>query len=190
MPARRVPSRLATVTFATAVLLAGCSADPTSPIGSGIDPSFNAAADPPQVPFRLTVTSESSTAAPGGRCGPFPMITLDLEGEAVSTQLGHTTFRQSHCFDAFDPSTFTDGEFTYTGADGSAITGTYHGFLSPTSDPTVLTINGIFVITGGIRRFAGATGGGTATGTLDVVSNRVTLELTGTVSSTGSTRRR
>jgi hypothetical protein len=189
-PTRSV-ARLIPIAFTITALLTACGSDASGPRDDLAGPAFASAGDPPQVPFRLTVKSESSTAAPGGRCGPFPMITLDLQGIAVSTLLGRTTVQQSHCIDAFDPSmAFTDGHFLETGADGSTVHGIYHGAVVPGSDPTIGIIQGVWTIIGGTGRTAGATGSGVAIGTLDFVTNRVTLELVGTISSVGSGKRR
>jgi hypothetical protein len=177
--------RISRLAACSALLAAACTGDAVAPFEDS--PAFVRAADPPQVPFRLTVLSGTQVVAPDGRCGPFPMLTVDVEGIAVSTHLGRTTFRQSHCINAFDPDlAFTDGEFTDTGADGSSIHGTYSGVLVPTATPPVVEIQGVFVITGGTRRFAGATGGGRASGTLGLVLGDFTLALDGTVSSPGS----
>jgi hypothetical protein len=51
------------------------------------------------------------------------------------------------------------------------------------TSPTTATINGVFVITGGTGRFSGATGGGVATGTLDLVTQEANdFVMRGTIS--------
>jgi hypothetical protein len=158
-----------------------CTGDVLEP-GAPEAPVFDRAADPPYVPFRLAVTDGNSIAAPGGRCGPFPMITVSIEATATGTHLGRSTVSQSHCQNAFDPTlAFFDGEFTDTGADGSSIFGTYEGHLEPTVDPTRLAIVGVFEIAGGTRRLAGARGSGNATGVLEAATGRASLLLEGTI---------
>ena len=139
--------------------------------------AFALAAD--QVPFVAIFTSD----VPGG---PLPtcdagQIPLASVGTGHATHLGLFTGTQSQCV---DPATgaFSSGHFTLTGANGDTISGTHSGQLVMTS-PTTATINGVFVITGGTGRFSGATGGGVATGTLDLVTQEANdFVMRGTIS--------
>jgi hypothetical protein len=135
-----------------------------------------------QVPFKATFTG-SSTSGPGGPCA---VLRSDIAGEGHATHLGNFTTVQHHCFDPGDPTfAFTEGFYTFTGANGDTIFGTYHGHLVPIAPP-VFAIVGEFTIEGGTGRFVGATGGGTASGTLNVATGVTTVMLDGVISSPGS----
>jgi hypothetical protein len=134
------------------------------------------------VPFKATFTG-NSTSGPGAPCA---VLRSDIVGGGHATHLGNFTTVQHHCFDPGDPSgAFTDGFYTFTGANGDTIFGTYHGHLVPIAPP-VFAIVGEFTIEGGTGRFVGATGGGTASGTLNVATGVPALMLDGVISSPGS----
>jgi hypothetical protein len=135
-----------------------------------------------QVPFKATFTG-SSTSGPGDPCA---VLRSDIAGGGHATHLGNFTTVQHHCFDPGDPTlAFTEGFYTFTGANGDTIFGTYHGNLVPIAPP-VFAIVGEFTIEGGTGRFVGATGGGTASGTLNVATGVTTVMLDGVISSPGS----
>jgi len=135
------------------------------------------------VPFKATFTG-SSTSGPGGPCAA---LRSDIAGGGHATHLGNFTTVQHHCFDPADPTgAFTEGFYTFTGANGDTIFGTYHGHLVPIIAPSVFAIVGEFTIEGGTGRFVGATGGGTASGTLNVATGVTTVMLDGVISSPGS----
>jgi len=136
------------------------------------------------VPFKATFTG-SSTSGPGAPCAA-PALRSDILGVGHATHLGKFTTVQHHCFDPGDPTfAFTEGFYTFTGANGDTIFGTYHGHLVPIGGP-VFAIVGEFTIEGGTGRFVGATGGGTASGTLNVATGVTTVMLDGVISSPGS----
>ena len=81
-----------------------------------------------QVPFKATFTG-SSTSGPGAPCA---VLRSDITGGGHATHLGNFTTVQHHCFDPGDPTgAFTEGFYTFTGANGDTIFGTYHGNLFP-----------------------------------------------------------
>ena len=133
-----------------------------------------------QVPFVATFTS----SAPGGNvptCNAAYPVPISLIGSGQATHLGLFTETQSHCL---NPATleFALGQFTFTSANGDTVSGTYSGHLVITG-PTSADIYGVFVFSGGTGRFAGATGGGSATGTLDLITGEANdLFLKGTIS--------
>ena len=138
---------------------------------------FALAAD--QVPFVATFTS----SVPGGSLPTCDsgLVPLASVGTGQATHLGRFAATQSQCLNpgAF---AFSSGHFTLTGANGDTIFGTHYGQLVVTS-PTTATINGVFVITGGTGRFSGATGGGVATGTLDLTTQEANdFVMRGTIS--------
>jgi len=135
------------------------------------------------VPFKATFTG-SSTSVPGFPCA---VLRSDIVGGGHATHLGNFTTVQHHCFDPGDPTfAFTEGFYTFTGANGDTIFGTYHGHLVPIIAPSVFAIVGEFTIEGGTGRFVGATGGGPASGTLNVATGVTTVMLDGVISSPGS----
>ena len=81
------------------------------------------------------------------------------------------------------------GDYTFVAPDGSSISGSWH--VIPTGAP----VNGYlpfvepFTITSGTGRFAGATGTGTAVGSLELATGNVCTTFTGAIDSVGSTSR-
>ena len=136
------------------------------------------------VPFKATFTG-SSTSSPGAPCAALALRS-DILGGGHATHLGNFTTIQHHCFDPGDPTfAFTEGFYTFTGANGDTIFGTYHGHLVLIDGP-VFAIVGEFTIEGGTGRFVGATGGGTASGNLNVATGVTTVMLDGVIPSPGS----
>lgn len=125
--------------------------------------AFAFAAD--QVPFVAVFTSSvpggTPPTCPGGQVG------LATVGTGHATHVGLFTSWERICFDPIK-NQFTEGTFELTAANGDTITGTPSGFLE--LHGTTATIHGAFLITGGTGRFSGASGGGTATGTLDLTT--------------------
>jgi hypothetical protein len=125
--------------------------------------------------------------APGGRC---PVLTVSIVGApGTVTPFGPATTTQSHCIDptGANPFAFTEGIFTFTFASGDTFFGTYGGTLAPTGPTSpIFDIFGTALITGGTGFFAGATGGGPATGTQNFATGDVHLVVTGTIT-TGAT---
>lgn len=126
--------------------------------------------------------SGSHQQDPNGRCkDPNNLLddrsTMSLTGAGHALHLGRIKVQQSHCIDLTspDPLAFTDGVFTLTAANGDTVTGTYGGRLQPTVTPDLFYIDGTFVITGGTGRFAGASGGGAATGMTDLLTSEIEL---------------
>ena len=140
---------------------------------------FAVAAD--QVPFVVTITS----SVPGGTlptCSDpnFP-IPVALVGTGHGTHVGNFTNAQSHCM---NPVTlqFAYGQDTLIAANGDMVFGAYYGQFVMIS-PTSAALYGITTTTGGTGRFAGATGGGVATGTVDLVTGQASdLVIKGTIS--------
>jgi hypothetical protein len=165
----------------TAAITLGCdrSTDPTAPSTSA--GSDRGAVLVKQVPFKATFNATGTAAAlPEDRC---PVLTVEIQGTGNATHLGRYTTEQSHC--AAPPSlAFTDGEFTFTAANGDQIRGAYFGEFVPL-DPPLFTVDGHFTITGGTGRFAGATGDGDASGVQNLATGDVTVSLVGTISSVG-----
>jgi hypothetical protein len=109
---------------------------------------------------------------------------VEIQGTGNATHLGRLTTDQSHCATPTSPA-FTDGLFTLTAANGDQLLGTYSGDFVPL-DPPLFSIDGQFTFTGGTGRFAGATGGGDASGVQNLATGDATVELVGTISNVGS----
>ena len=109
--------------------------------------------------------------------GP-PILEIVVTGSGHSTHLGKVDIWQHHLVNAITM-TFYDGTFVWTAANGDTIEGCYSGSLIPTS--AGFEIHGSFTIDGGTGRFAGATGGGAASG-MQYNDNTAELELDGTIS--------
>jgi hypothetical protein len=169
-----------------AVFALGCDApgNPTAP-----STSAEAARQTPsavkQVPFKGVFNATGTAAViPGDRC---PVLTVHIVGPGTATHLGRLTTDQSHCAEPTSLA-FTDGEFTLTAANGDELRGTYFGDFVPL-EPPLFTIDGHFTFTGGTGRFAGATGGGDASGVQNLATGDATVTLVGTISSVGSSKR-
>jgi hypothetical protein len=167
----------------TAFLL-GCDRfqDPIAP-GTAAPAVAGATLAVQQVPFK-GVFSGTGTAVTGGRC---PVLTVQIHATGHATHVGRLTDEQSHCADPTSLA-FTDGEFAFTAANGDQLVGTYFGDFVPLDQP-LFTIVGHFTFTGGTGRFAGASGGGNASGVQNLATGEATVVLEGTISSVGSSRK-
>lgn len=181
---RRITSVSAAAALTTALAL-GCnpSSTPLAPGGTA-EAVRGATAAAEQVPFKGTFEATGSPAeVPGDRC---PVLTVEIHGTGNATHLGSLTTHQSHC--VAPPSLgLTDGVFTLTAANGDELRGIYVAELLPL-EPPLFTIDGEFTFTGGTGRFAGATGGGDASGVQDLATGDATVLLEGTISSVGSSK--
>jgi hypothetical protein len=167
------------------VFALGCdqSGGPTAPTASAqpVDGGSPAAR---LVPFKSTFNATGGAAdIPGDRC---PALTIQIQGTGTATHLGNLTTVQSHC--VAPPSfAFTNGEFTFTAANGDQLFGTYEGELLPL-DPPLAAVDGEFTFTGGTGRFVGTTGSGDASGVQNLATGDATVVLEGTISSVGSNK--
>jgi hypothetical protein len=101
-------------------------------------------------------------------------------GSGEATHLGRFTLVAGEDID-LATGAITNGFFTFTGANGDTVSGTYSGQALPGF--TGYVVSG--PITGGSGRFAGATGFLLWNGTLDPAVLSFTDEITGTISSVG-----
>ena len=86
------------------------------------------------------------------------------------------------------PLTVLSTDLTFTAANGDQVFGTFGWTFVPTKTPNVLQPIVQYAITGGTGRFAGATGGGNATGLFNSVTQRATCTFNGTISSPGANK--
>ena len=106
-----------------------------------------------------------------------PILEIVVTGNGHSTHMGKVGIWQHHFVNVITM-TFYDGTFVWTAANGDTIEGSYSGSLIPTS--AGFEIHGSFTIDGGTGRFAGASGGGAASG-MQYNDNTAELELDGTI---------
>ena len=154
------------------------------PLSAGVA-SVGAKGQERSLPFRATYSAAQTVTVDPLRC---PVLTVNAEGGGQATHLGRFTSVQSHCIDpeGSDPLGFTDGFYTFTAANGDAIFGSYSGRLVPTDAPGVFGLSGHFTIAGGTGRFEDASGDGSASGLVNLVTGEASVFLQGSISSVGS----
>lgn len=173
-------TRNVVATLLAVALAAAC--DTGAPDVVGPELRSSKAAAPKMVPFKATLTYQSTAPAEVERCGPGEIgMTLTKAGNA--THLGRFTVVASQCL---DPATgaITKGEAVFTAANGDQVFATQSGQVS--GSPPVLAFELDYTITGGTGRFAGASGSINATGDFDVRTGGGTASLEGVMSSPGS----
>jgi hypothetical protein len=168
--------------LATAIV-AGCAPDAPTPVAVEDAAHLSRAASQgkDRVPFKARVEGRTESL----RVSP-DLLLVDFEGSGQATHLGRTQVAASLEVDEFFAFT---GEVTLRGADGSQLIGTVSGQLLLREFP-IFDVVGNYEITGGTRRFAGASGSGTIVGELDFEADQASIELSGTVSSVGTLRGR
>jgi hypothetical protein len=134
-----------------------------------------------QVPFKANLSLQGALGNPN-TCTNGTLLIV-ISGGGYATHLGATTDQQSHCQNVLNGQV-TDGQYTFTSANGDTISGTYSAQLIPSGASSI--IQGQFTITGGTGRFSGASGGGAASG-IQRADGSASLTWTGTISSVGST---
>jgi hypothetical protein len=80
------------------------------------------------------------------------------------------------------PVSCTDGIGAFTAANGDGIFLSFSGLIHPSPKPGLLLSEGIYTVTGGQGRFAGASGSGVVTMEIDPVKNMVVASWDGTIS--------
>jgi hypothetical protein len=120
-----------------------------------------------QLPFVAVFTSSVPAGPPGGPCNNGSGVLISVQGAGYATYLGQFKATQTYCA-SMDGTSFADGQFTLTFVNGDTMAGRSSGFLEQSG--STATIWGAFLIVGGTGRFAGTAGGGSATGTLNLVT--------------------
>jgi hypothetical protein len=119
--------------------------------------------------FTGQTINEGPGPTPGGRC-ELPALTFTMGPEAGpvtgTSNLGDFAPRQSHCTVPGPGATFADGLFDF--GNGTILSGTYVGTTFPTDTMGLIGFDQLFTITGGSGLFAGATGGFTGEGTIEI----------------------
>jgi hypothetical protein len=112
------------------------------------------------IPFSGSIQNVTPPGAPGGRCGPPPVLTLTFAPDNTSgvSNLGAFTVSASHCVIPTPPvSTYGDGEFTWYFESGDTLVGTYTGTFTIVPGAPAQTVQD-YVITGGTGRLDRASG--------------------------------
>jgi hypothetical protein len=175
----RHPRLLSLGSLAALGLLIGC--DESSPVSpSPASPSPLASESRP---WKESYQS-TGTIAPGGRCAP--LLLVSLQGGGTATHIGKYTIVNSHCVNP-ETGELTSGTFVKVAANGDRIRGSYGGNAIPTG-PGTFNITGTITFEGGTGRFANASGTTSMTGTLNAdfsqspAPAQVQLEMLGTIS--------
>lgn len=107
-----------------------------------------------------------------------------LAGHGDSALLGRVAFLASDCVTMIPPLfNFSMGRFIVLTSSGDEIFASYSGQAVPTGEGTKYAFSGAtFQITGGTGQYARATGGGTLSGTEDIVTASGNLQLSGQIS--------
>jgi len=130
------------------------------------------------VPFKGSFDGDVTvTPAP-----PSLSVTVDATGHA--THLGLFTLAIPHLVNPMNGTAF--GFYTFTAANGDEVFAEFKGFAMPTDVPGVLYIEETATITGGTRRFAGATGSFTAERLYDRIAGTTEGSFAGSISSPGA----
>jgi hypothetical protein len=178
-------SRTAAVLLA-ACLAAACAKDsPTAVSPDSFDAQLSRSAAAKMVPFKASYAAAAGLQPIAAELCPteFGDIT---QGGGQATHLGRFTGDTFSCVNLATLEV-RDGRFAFEGADGSVVRGTYELDGTPLS-ATVIRLDGTFTVTGGARRFAGASGGGSVTGQVDLAAGTLELSFDGSISSVGSLR--
>ena len=134
-----------------------------------------------QVPFRAAFTTEFESD------GMSPIAHITVIGEGQGTHLGKATTVTTNQLVNLDTGE-SSATYTFTAANGDTVV-LEEEFLSTFVNPTTVTFEGTYEVTGGTGRFAGATGSGTLTGSAVFTgpNNGIgSFTLLGTISSPGS----
>jgi len=144
-----------------------------------------ASADAATVPFRAAI-SETFTINPA--CFP-ARLCGDIIGSGQASHLGKIT--ESATIVSYLSTPLGGGCFpetrttTLTAANGDELTLVAAGTNCATS-PTTVVASDAYTVTGGTGRFAGASGGGTVSATVDLATSTAVVTLSGTLSAPGA----
>lgn len=118
-----------------------------------------------QVPFKASLPLVSHPATNNAGC-PSKTIRFNVTEPGIASHMGKVTVSEYVCLNV--DLTFV-ANFTLTAANGDQLTASAAGYGVPTSQTTFNTFAN-WTINGGTGRFDGATGNGTATGEVNLVT--------------------
>ena len=128
-----------------------------------------------QVPFRGELEGVA-TVTP--RTPPF--VFVNIEGSGHANQLGNFEASIPHVTNRSNGNAV--GTYVFTAANGDTLTADFTSQVTPTDVPGVVNVAVTATITGGTRRFAGATGSFDAERIVDMAHGTVTESFDGTIS--------
>jgi len=167
-----------------AVSLAGCGEDHPTASGAAANPEVEPSWANSTIPFKARYDWRVVSQAPTPGCdGPGEARSF-LEGEGNGTYLGHFTITLNHCGRPNLP--LSDGHGTFVAANGDLLHITYFGVGGLTGVPPIFGFESSVTFVGGTGTFAGATGGATVLGTIDVRVLAGTGDWSGQISREGN----
>lgn len=138
----------------------------------------------PKVPFHALYSLNLEADFSG-----FPLVGVTSQGTIIATHLGIGSTRSIS-----ETVNLATGEgvavHQFTAANGDTLTLSFHLIATPTS-PTQFKVDGIWEVSSGTGRFAGASGNGTYHGVVDFTGATTAageFELDGRISSVGSSK--
>jgi hypothetical protein len=104
-----------------------------------------------------------------------------MTGYGASETFGRVVFLGGDCVTpSANLNTFSDGRFILTTLTGELLFASYSGQAVPNADGSQFVFTGgVFTVTGGTGKYAGATGGGTMNGTESTTTLQGQLQLAG-----------
>ena len=134
------------------------------------------------VPFKASVMTQETLTLDPGRC-PASFLVGSTTGKGTASHMGAVTLAATDCPLTQDGVNFffSDGRLTLTAANGDKLTANYSGTLLPVpgANPPAHALNGVFAVTGGTGRFAGARGAGSLQGSEDLATLKGRYEVSG-----------
>ena len=125
-------------------------------------------AGPTNVRFKASMATQETLGHDPLRC-PSTGLVGTTTGKGTASHLGAVTLLAIDCplLIAGLAPTFSNGEMTFTAANGDELRATYSGSLTPVAGTASLfTLSGPFTIVGGTGRFVNATGSGMLQGSI------------------------
>ena len=125
-------------------------------------------AGPTNVPFKASMSTQETLGFDAERC-PGTGVVGTTTGKGSASHLGAVTMLATDCpllIPGVAP-TFSNGQLTFTAANGDELRASYSGSLMPVPGTAgVFTLSGPFNFTGGTGRFSRATGSGLLQGSI------------------------
>jgi len=131
-----------------------------------------------EVPFRGAYTLDFTVT----ETDILGVFRIEYAGTGHASHLGRSITAAESLLDTRVVPFTTTGTETFTAANGDEVFTSFDGTSSPPDPNGIAYFAGSFVITGGTGRFLGATGGGEAEGTVNVVTVTSEQTFSGTIS--------
>lgn len=112
------------------------------------------------IAFSGTIQNTTPPGAPGGRCGPPPVLTLSFAPETTTgtSNFGNFAVTASHCVVPTPPVTnYNGGLFSFAFQNGSTLFGTYTGTFSIIPGQPASSVQN-YIVEGGTGQFANHAG--------------------------------